>query len=292
MGVDTSTAAQTVGPMREMVRRPTAADRDPVRALRRWRFTKAALGISVPVGFVVLWQLSSTLNWVDRSLYPAPTAVASALVDLWNEGTLQSATLTSVRRIALGFSLGAGAGILTGFLMGMSRYLRAALEPFSWAWYTVPKLALLPVFLTIFGFGELAVVMLIAITVYFFVWISVMAAVTAVPSGYRDAVVTLNASRWQVFRHVIFPAVLPEIFVGLRISAGVSVLMLIGVEFVLGGNGLGFLIEQGRTLLLLEQSYAGIVFVAALGYIFALIVKWIGSALTPWASDDDAPTVL
>lgn len=85
----------------------------------------------------------------------------------------------------LGYLLGAAGGLVIGLLMGMSRMLLAALEPFSWAWYTVPGLALLPIFLTIFGFGDTSVVVLIAATVYFFVWISVMSAVTAVPTGHR-----------------------------------------------------------------------------------------------------------
>ena len=102
---------------------------------------------------------------------------------MWDDGRLLDATVVSVRRVLLGYVLGAAAGLVVGFPMGVSRVMRAALEPFSWAWYTVPKLALLPIFLAIFGFGETPVVVLIAVTVYFFVWISVMSAVLRVPVG-------------------------------------------------------------------------------------------------------------
>lgn len=291
MSTSVPKAAHKTGGVRELSRRPTRADRDPARTQRRWKATKFILGAGFPIAFFGLWQLASSVGWLDSAIYPSPSAVAATLVELAQDGTLWDETLVSLRRIALGYLLGATAGVVIGFLMGLSRYARATLEPFSWAWYTVPKLALLPVFLTIFGFGELAVVMLLAVTVYFFVWISVMAAVTSVPTGYRDAVVTLDANRWQVFQHVIFPAVLPDIFVGLRLAAGVSVLMLVGVEFVLGGAGLGFLIEQGRTLLLLDQTYAGIIFVSIVGYLFAQLVKWVGNLVTPWAKNDDTATV-
>jgi len=269
-------------------RRPGAAELHPVRTRRRWQATKVVLGVSVPVLFVVLWQLSAVLAWVDPFLYPPPSRLIPGLVTLWEDGKLVEATLTSLRRVILGYLLGAAGGLLAGLRMGMSRVLRAALEPFSWAWYTVPQLALLPIFLTIFGFGDTSVVVLIAATVYFFVWISVMSAVMAVPTGYREAALMLRANRWEMFRHVLLPAALPEIFVGLRISAGVSVLMLVGIEFVISDQGLGFLIEQGRTLLLLEQSYVGIVLVALIGYLFALLVKLIGRLFIRWTSDDNA----
>ncbi|WP_063766262.1 ABC transporter permease [Streptosporangium amethystogenes] len=271
-----------------LIRRPGVAELHPVRTRRRWTVTKVALGVSVPVLFVLAWQLSAVFEWVDPYLYPPPSRLGPALVTLWEEGKLVDATVTSVRRIILGYLLGAGAGVVVGFLMGMSRALRAALEPFSWAWYTVPKLALLPIFLTIFGFGDTSVVVLIAVTVYFFVWISVMSAVMAVPAGYREAALMLRANSWEMFRQVLLPAALPEIFVGLRIAAGVSVLILVGIEFVISDQGLGYLIEQGRTLLLLEQSYVGILLVALVGYLFALLVKFIGRLFIRWTDEDNA----
>jgi len=271
-----------------LVRRPGRAEVDPNAARRRWTVTKAVLGISVPVAFVALWQIAATAGWIDRFLYPAPSRLASAAMEILEDGRLVDATLVSLRRVLLGYALGATAGLVVGFVMGMSRVVRAALEPFSWGWYTVPKLALLPVFLTIFGFGETAVVVLIAVTVYFFVWISVMSAVMAVPTGYREAAIMLRANRWEMFRHVLLPAALPEIFVGLRIAAGVAVLMLVGIEFVISDAGLGYLIEQGRTLLLLEQSYVGIIVVAVLGYVFALLVKLVGRLLIRWTAEDNA----
>jgi sulfonate transport system permease protein len=193
-----------------------------------------------------------------------------------------------VRRTLLGFVVGGAGGVAVGVLMGMSRWLRAALEPMLSALYTVPKLALVPVFLSVFGLDDRSIVALIAVTVFFFVWISTMAAVMGVPVGYREAAATFRASRWEMFRHVLLPAALPEVFVGLRIAAGVAVLMLVGVEFVVGDSGLGFLIQQGRQLLLLGQTYVGIVVVAVFGYVFALLVRLAGRLLCPWAPEDNA----
>ncbi|MFD2351461.1 hypothetical protein ACFSTC_22335 [Nonomuraea ferruginea] len=89
-----------------LYRRPGVAELHPVRTRRRWNATKVVLGVSVPVGFVVLWQLSAVLEWVDPFLYPPPSRLIPGLVALWEDGKLVEATVTSVRRVILGYLLG------------------------------------------------------------------------------------------------------------------------------------------------------------------------------------------
>lgn len=269
-------------------RQPGKAELHPQRTRRRRRRLEIALGIGVPLALVLLWQLASTREWIDSRLYPSPTDIGSEFKTLWQSGALWDAISVSAQRTLIGFVFGAVTGVFAGFAMGGWRIPRAALEPMLLALYTVPKLALLPIFLTIFGFGEMPFYVLIGVTVFFFVWISTMSAVMAVPAGYREAANAFGASRLEMFWHVLLPAALPQIFVGLRIGAAVSVLMLVGVEFVIGNEGLGFLINQGRTLLLLSQSYAGIVVVAAFGFLFATAVRIIGRLLLPWAAEDNS----
>jgi sulfonate transport system permease protein len=189
-----------------------------------------------------------------------------------------------------GFFWGSVVGLAFGVVMGMSRTIRAALDPTLSALYTVPKLALIGIFLIILGFGERPVITVIALTVFFFVWIQSMAAVMTVAEGYREAARSLGANRWQLFRHVILPASLPQIFVGLRVAAGVTVLTMIGVEFVFapGSQGLGYRINNARTIFDLKQMYYGVVLAALLGVIFTWIVRIIGRALSPWAPEDEA----
>lgn len=270
------------------VREPTPAELDPSRFRQRRRVIEGALATGVPVALLVLWQVASSTGMIDQRLYPSPWDIILSTRELVAERDLLWHLGISIRRILLGYLLGVGVGVGAGLAMGVSRTLRAALEPLLSALYTVPKLALLPVFLTVLGFGEPPIVALIGVTVFFFVWISTLAAVLAVPDGYIEAARSLGVRGRTMFRHVILPASLPQIFVGLRIAAGVSVLMLIGVEFVIGGEGLGFLIEQGRTLLLLEQTYVGIVLSALLGLGFSALVRAIGRRLTPWAREIEA----
>ncbi len=283
-GLDT---AQPNGPREIIARRPGRRERDPVRASRRLRARNLLLGLGFPVSLLLLWQGASSLGFLDPRLYPSPTDVVAAIGSLQERDLLVGNLLITVERIVKGYAFGAAVAIVVGVLMGLSPWFRAMLEPMLSALYTVPKLALLPIFLTIFGFGELPIVVIIAVATFFFVWISTLAAILAVPHGYREAGYTLNLSRWQTFRHVLLPAALPEIFVGLRIAAGVAVLMLVGVEFVIASSGLGYLIEQGRAALLIAQTYAGIVLIALLGLILTTLIRMIGKLATPWNGSSD-----
>jgi sulfonate transport system permease protein len=271
-----------------LIRKPAAADRDPARARHRRQVSDKALAVAVPTSLVLFWQLASSKGWIDSRLYPSPTDVAGSFRELYDNGQLWDATYTSARRMVLGYLIGAAIAIVAGVLMGLSRRVRAAFEPMFWALYTVPKLALLPVFLTVFGFQEQPILALIASTVFFFVWISTMTAVMSVPIGYREAAMVSGAGRWHVFRHVILPGALPQIFVGLRVAAGVSVLTLVGVEFVFGSKGLGYLINNSRTIFAQEQAYAGIVVVSILGLAFSMLVRLLGRIACPWVKEDQA----
>ena len=273
-----------------VLRQPGRYEQDPRGHRRRRRTVEIALAVGVPIALVVLWQVASTQGWIDRRLYPAPTDIIDETRTQFDQQDRWHDVWVSTRRVLLGYAWGAGFGLAFGYLMGMGRLVRVALEPTLNALYTVPKLAVLPLFLLIFGFKERPVIAVIAVTVFFFVWIQAMAAVITVPESYREAAASFGAGRWQAFRHVLFPASLPQVFVGLRVAAGVAVLTLIGVEFVFapGESGIGYVINQGRVVLLPRQTYMGIIIAALMGVIFISIVKWIGRLLTPWAPHDRA----
>jgi sulfonate transport system permease protein len=272
-------------------RTPGPAERNPRGHARRRRTIELGLGIGVPVVLVVLWQIASSAEWIDPRLYPSPTDLAERTPDLFrdqNGGRMGTDVGRSVQRMLWGYFWGALFGVAVGVLMGMSRLFRAALDPLLSALYTVPKLALIGVFLLILGYDDTPVITVIALTVFFFVWIQTMASIMAVAPGYREAAASFGARRWQLFRHVLLPAALPQIFVGLRVAAGVTVLTVIGVEFVFapGTQGLGYRINNARQLVDPGQMYVAIVIAALLGVVFSWIVRFVGRRLAPWAPED------
>lgn len=242
-----------------------------------------ALAWGIPAILLAIWQIAAQRNWIDTRFFPTPTSIWSAAVDAHRQGVLWPNVWITVRRILLGFTFGTVTGVAAGLALGMSRLIRAALEPLLSALYTVPKLALLPMFLLIFGLGEEPRVVVIAVTVFFFVWISTMEAVRAVDPGGREALVSMGANHRQIFRHVIGPAILPSIFVAMRVSAGVAVLVTVGLEFVQADDGIGAITWKSWSLFLAARMYAGIVTIALIGLCFTMVVTAVGRAVTPWA---------
>jgi len=261
---------------------PGPAERNMTLYLRRRYVRETTLGIAVPIFLLVLWQVSADLGWLDRRNYPPPTELVAQGWKLINEGTLGHDIMITLQRVLIGFAIGTTTGVVLGFAMATSRNIRAAFEPTLNAFYVVPKLALLPVFLTIFGFGEAPKIVLVAVTVFFFVWIDTMESVSSIPDGYREAAEVFGCSPWQMFTHVLLPAFLPRLFIALRIAIGVAVLVIIAAEFVVSRDGLGYLIFNSRQLFINGWMYVGIVCVAIMGVTLAAIVGRIGLLLTPW----------
>jgi sulfonate transport system permease protein len=266
------------------VRRPTAADVAPGPARRSRRRKETLLALGVPVLVIALWQLTADLGMLDSRFFPAPEAIARAAGRLAIDGVLLDHLWVSTRRVLLGFLLGCGLGVLTGILVGASQWIRAATEPLTYALFTVPKLALLPLFLLIFGIGETPIILLIAINCFFLVEIPTMLAIATVPTQLTEVARSFGSTRLQMMRHVRVPYALPQIFVALRLSAGAAILVLVGAEFVQGRTGIGFLIWNSWSLFLADQMYVGIVTVAIMGALFTVLVSAIGRFLTPWTN--------
>lgn len=269
-----------------IVRRvPGREERDPVRHRKRRRLLEVVLAIAVPLAALGLWQLAAQLGWIDTKFFPAPTRIWDTTLNLVESGRLQSDAWLTSKRVLYGFALGCVSGIAVAVLLSMSKLVRAALEPTLYGLYTVPKLALLPLLLLIFGIGESSVILLIAINCFFLVFIPALHAFATVPEGFHEVAQSVRSNRWQTFRHVSWPSALPEIFVSFRIAAGAAVLTVVAVEFVTGREGLGFLIWNSWNLFFAAQMYVGIVVVAVLGALFTLLVGAIGRRLTPWSHE-------
>lgn len=263
--------------------RPREAQR---RHERRQRGANRALAVAVPVGLLLLWEVAARQGWIDARTFPAPTTILQEAARLAESGRLQEHVGATIYRIAVGYPIGAVIGAVLGIVMGSSARLKAALEPTLNGLYVVPKITLLPIFLSILGFGEAPKIALIATTVFFFVWVGTMEAVVTIPRGYMEAAQSLELSRFAKLRHVIIPAALPNIFVALRVGMAISVLVIVAAEFVVGDTGLGYLIFNSRALFIHGWMYAGIALVAVLGVTLAAVVSGIGRLATPWMAAD------
>ena len=277
-----------------LIRQARGFDRDPVGHARKNKAFHTILGIGVPVALLAFWQIAAKRDWIEAKFYPAPTDILRQLRQMFDKRDFAYDIRLTVKRLMWGWLWGCIFGLVFAYLMGMSRHVRAALEPMFNAFYTVPKIALLSIFLIIFGFRDKPVIILIAVTVFFFVWVPTQASVMSVAESYREAAQSFGATGWQMFRHVIWPASLPGLFVTLRVAASVSVLTAIGIEFAYAprSRGLGYQINTARQTFEPKIAYAGILVAALVGLIFQAVVRRLGRVVVRWEKEDrGAPTV-
>jgi NitT/TauT family transport system permease protein/sulfonate transport system permease protein len=261
---------------------PGPAELQPQAWVRRRRIEAIALGVATPVILVVLWQISADQGWIDTRFFPSPARIVDAAIASINRGQLQTDFVATAIPLTSGLVAGFLSGALVGFIMGLVRPLRLALDPVLSALYTVPKLALLPLLLLIFGLGVVPKVVLIALGVFFIIWITVLEAVVSVPETYLETARSFRVGRVRTFTKVIFPEVLPKIFVGLRIAVGNAVLIAVGIEFVNGSAGIGYRIWNSWQLFVADRMYVGIVVVALLGIALRLMVDLLRWIFVPW----------
>jgi ABC-type nitrate/sulfonate/bicarbonate transport system permease component len=268
------------------------------------------LSIGFPFFLVALWEMAVRLTWVDARFFPAPSTVGVALWDLITKGELlgpfwflprraragdwagvlkvfeEGHLWVSLFRIFTGFLLGAVPGIVLGVIMGMNRTIRVAIDPVLSAVYVLPKIAILPLVMLMFGIGELSKVIIVGIASFFLVLINTTAGVRDIEPIFFEAGRNYGANRWQMFNHVIIPGALPIIFAGLRLSLGTALIVIIAAEFVAAKYGLGYLIWFSWQTLLTENMFAGLVVVMILGALFTGGLQRIEKWLMPWRRDE------
>lgn len=272
----------------ELLRVPRRTSSQAVAHARRRQLGYTLLGFGVPAVLLSLWQIAATMQWIDPVLYTPPFRIVEAAFGYLSAGRLWADIGATFTRIVIGFAIGTTVGIVVGALTGTSRVLRAALEPTLSALYVIPKLALLPVFIVMVGLGDPPLLLIVTITVFFYMWIYTMEAFSGIADGYLDAARSLNAGRFRTFTRVMFPAALPQIFVAARVAITAAVLVIVASEMTVGNTGLGYVIFNSRALFLNDQMYVGIVLVSLMGVALALVISRLGRVLTPWAKHGDS----
>jgi sulfonate transport system permease protein len=243
---------------------------------------RVIVALILPAVIIGAWEVSASVGVVSRVFFPPPSRLAVALGDMTVSGRLWDNLAPTLLTVLIGFIIGGIAGFVVGLSLGSSPRLRAIFEPSMSAVYSIPKIALLPIFLAVFGVGPEAVVALVATSTFFYVWVYTMGAALRVPDSYLVAGRVFRASRSQVFWSIYAPSTLPEAFAGLRVGITVALLVTLTSEYVLGSRGLGYLIFGSRALGSYSESYVGIVLAGALGLVLQMLVVYLGKLLMPW----------
>jgi NitT/TauT family transport system permease protein len=238
-----------------------------------------------PIGLLVLWQVLLMLGFGDRRFIPAPSDIAYRFWEMIASGELAQHTGATLYRVFAGFFAGSIPGIVLGLLMAMFRPVRIFVDPLIASLFPIPKIALMPLLLLVFGFGDASKVAVVAIAVFFPVIINTYSGAANIEKIYWDVAKNYGASQAVMFRRIVFFGALPMIFAGLRIALAVSFIVLVASEFVATKIGIGYMIWNSWELLQVDVMFVGIVTVGVLGLIATVLLQEIERKIIPWKAE-------
>lgn len=258
-----------------------AARAERTRA-RRLSARDVALAIGTPILLLAVWEVAARAGWIDIRVFSSPTAVLARAGRMLADGSLLEHTGATLARLALGGVAGAVLGIAVGLLMGTSRALNAALGPTFAALYALPKVAILPILLFIFGLTETPRILSVAISVFFIMQINTVAGVHAIDARLLEAARAYGARGLDRFRYVILPGALPYVFAGARVAVGTGVIVITAIEMLASNTGLGYLIWNSWTLFMPDTMYVGLVMVSLVGAGLTALFALLERRALPW----------
>ena len=235
------------------------------------------------VGFVLLWQLASVNHWVNASIFPPLNKIAEAFWSGLTQGSLLADIGISLQRAGLAFLAAIAVAIPLGLFMGQIRALERALDPILQFFRQTSALALYPVFILLLGLGELSKVFVIFWATIFPLLLSTIGGVKEVDAKLIEMARVYGASRLQIFRRVVLPGALVSIFVGLRLSATMALLMLIASEMIGANQGLGFQVMNAQFNFQIPLMFAAIFLLAAFGLAANYSIVLLQRSLCRWS---------
>ena len=219
----------------------------------------------VPLLLVAVWQAASARGWLSTRVLPAPLDVLQAAWTLAESGELWTHVKVSAARALSGLAIGGGLGLLLGLFTGSLRWAEPLLDSTIQMVRNIPALALIPLVILWFGIDESAKLFLIAVSVFFPIYLNTYHGIRNVDPGLVEMGRTYGLTRWQLYRDIILPGALSSILVGLRFSLGLMWVILIVAETISAQSGIGYLTMNAREFLQTDIVLVGILLYALLG---------------------------
>jgi len=239
----------------------------------------AALGI----GGLLLWQFG--IGYIVNQRYiSTPLEVGASLLERIGSGDLPRHIAATMIAAVGGYLIGIVVGLVGAFGLLMTRRGFEVLEPFLLAFYSIPKIALAPLFIMWFGLALTPKILLAALMVFFIVFMNTVSGVRAVDRGLVNVARVLGAGRWEVIRKVLIPAAAPSIMAAIRVTFARAMVGAILAEFIASREGLGYMIVRAARQFDIATVFAGVVVIAALVMLVSGIIRLIEARLFPWAS--------
>ncbi len=246
------------------------------------RWMRPVLGIVLPVGLAVAWEIAVRLGFSKGRLVPPPSVIFNTFAELAQSGELQKHAAATSARVAAGFGVGVVTGTILGAITGYSGLTRRLLDPTLQALRAIPSIAWVPLFILWFGIYEASKIILISVGVFFPVYLGVMGAISSVDRKLVEVGRAFRLSALGMVRRILLPAVFPAYVIALRTGLGLGWMFVVAAELLGASEGLGFLLIDGQQLGKPAQIVTAIVAFAILGKITDWIVVLATAPFLRW----------
>ena len=252
----------------------------PAGRLRR--VARPAIGLLLPLGLALAWELAVRFGYSNGRLVPPPSRIWQTLVELSASGELSRHIIATLSRVGAGFGLGIAAGTILGAICGYWTLARRLLDPTFQALRAIPSIAWVPLFILWLGIFETSKVALIAVGVFFPIYLGVMGAILAVDRKIVEVGRIFRLSGFAMIRRIMLPAVLPAYLVSLRSGLGLGWMFVVAAEFMGASEGLGYLLTDGQQLGKPAQIVAAIIVFAVLGKTTDWLIQLAAAPFLRW----------
>ena len=246
------------------------------------RLLRPALGLLLPVAVAVSWELAVRQGFASGRLVPPPSVIFQTFADLARSGELALQAGATLSRVIAGFAFGVVAGTVLGAITGYSALTNRLVDPTLQALRAIPSIAWVPLFILWFGIFEASKIILIAVGVFFPVYLGVMGAVMSVDRKIVEVGRAFRLSGTAMVRRILLPAVMPAYVISLRAGMGLGWMFVVAAEFMGASTGLGFLLIDGQQLGKPAQIVAAIVAFAILGKATDWLIVLLSAPFLRW----------
>jgi ABC-type nitrate/sulfonate/bicarbonate transport system permease component len=248
---------------------------------KRWT---GIIGFASVGSVVALWWVATHMGWVNQLLLPSPITVVTTMFELTRNGTLPANIAVSLSRVVVGFLIALCFALPLGTFVGISILARSAVIPLVELIRPIPPIAVIPLAILWLGIGELSKYSIVAYGAFFPIFLNTLTGFAAVDPVHVRAALTLGATKWQIFRHVMIMSAFPNIVVGARIGMGMAFVVLVAAELIAASSGLGFLIMDARNQYRMDWMFVGIISMGLLGYVLNFGLLALERQVLRWRS--------
>jgi NitT/TauT family transport system permease protein len=247
---------------------------------RSSRLAIIATQIGILIAILGLWQFAVTDSSVPY--FSRPSIVAAKLYELLSQSNIYRHISVTLSEIAIGYALGAGFGLLLGFILGRSQFLSSALQPYIIGLYSIPKIALAPVFIVWLGLGVASKVAVVFLATFFLVFFNTYSGLLSINEELVRLARLMGASWPQTVGRVVLPAAAHQIFLGLRTAVPYAVIGAVIGEYIGSNEGLGYFILYASQTYDAPALFAGIIILVAIVFLANFALNWLEGRVIRW----------